>query len=70
MNFDRIQAAEVKLWDFSAYFLNTPRKRNVTPTRFGICGLFFVVEKNVRIFRNTSFYLMKMVKMGKTSVMS
>ena len=56
MNFDRIQAAEVKLWDFSAYFLNTPRKRNVTPTRFGICGLFF--------------YLMKMVKMGKTSVMS
>ena len=25
MNFNRIQAAEVKIWDFSAYFLNTPR---------------------------------------------
>ena len=25
MNFNRIQAAEVKLWDFSAYFWNTPR---------------------------------------------
>ena len=27
MNFNRIQAAEVKLWDFSAYFWNTPRNR-------------------------------------------
>ena len=25
MNFTRIQAAEVKLWDFSAYFWNIPR---------------------------------------------
>ena len=25
MNFNRIQAAEKKLWDFSAYFWNTPR---------------------------------------------
>ena len=25
MIFDRIQAAEVKLWDFSAYLWNTPR---------------------------------------------
>ena len=25
MNFNIIQAAEVKLWDFSAYFWNTPR---------------------------------------------
>ena len=25
MNFNRIQATEVKLWDFSAYFWNTPR---------------------------------------------
>ena len=25
INFNRIQAAEVKLWDFSAYFWNTPR---------------------------------------------
>ena len=27
MNFNKIQAAEVKLWDFSAYFWNTPRIR-------------------------------------------
>ena len=25
MDFNRIQAAEVKLWDFSAYFWNIPR---------------------------------------------
>ena len=25
MSFNRIQAAKVKLWDFSAYFWNTPR---------------------------------------------
>ena len=25
MNFKRIEAAEVKLWDFSAYFWNAPR---------------------------------------------
>ena len=25
MNFNRIQEAEEKLWDFSAYFWNTPR---------------------------------------------
>ena len=28
MNFNIIQAAEVKLWDFSAYFWNTPRIRS------------------------------------------
>ena len=25
MNFNKIEAAEVKLWDFSAYFWNAPR---------------------------------------------
>ena len=34
MNFNRIQEAEVKLWDFSEYFWNTPRITNIlTNTR-------------------------------------
>ena len=40
MNFNRIEAAEVKLWDFSAYFWNAPRMCSVVrkPT-FYICKI-------------------------------
>ena len=30
MNFNRIQAAEVKLFDFSTYFWNIPRRCNIS----------------------------------------
>ena len=38
MNVNRIQAAEVKLWDFSAYFWNTP-PIPLSPNNFA--GYFF-----------------------------
>ena len=37
MNFNRIQATEVKLWDFSAYFWKTPRMLTGIPWVIFIC---------------------------------
>ena len=52
MSFNRIQAAEVKLWDFSAYFWNTPRtatfhsfkKDNVQMKN---CDVFLIFAQNI-----------------------
>ena len=47
MNFNRIQATEVKLWDFSAYFWNTPR----TLCKSEICEINLKLEINLAKIR-------------------
>ena len=54
MNFDRIQAAVLKLWDFSAYFWNTPRtwfgQKRTSPyfrAKKGSGGVGFLVRNSL-----------------------